>query len=202
MHFRFSEGARVIQFPSGSMPIISECACCDIWRIKVLRYSSGIHSLGSILIPASMRSWNARSSGDIASRVLSVSTPVFTICAYIAGLRFADLNLWLRLMTLVHHALGFPRERPLDRARLRYVDRRADAHVGLDLVLEFLAQSHSLGRANRGVVRADFDVYLQLVQMTFSGNNEQIRGRQRRDREDQLFQLTGEHIYPPDDQHV
>jgi hypothetical protein len=30
-------GARVIQLPSGCMPMISECACCAIWRISVLR---------------------------------------------------------------------------------------------------------------------------------------------------------------------
>ena len=34
---RLSVGARVIQLPSGSMPTISECACCEIWRISVLR---------------------------------------------------------------------------------------------------------------------------------------------------------------------
>ena len=32
-----SVGARVIQLPSGSMPTISECACCEICRISVLR---------------------------------------------------------------------------------------------------------------------------------------------------------------------
>ena len=29
---RRNDGARVIQFPSGNMPTISECACCDIMR--------------------------------------------------------------------------------------------------------------------------------------------------------------------------
>jgi len=32
---RFKVGARVIQLPSGSMPTISEWACCEIWRINV-----------------------------------------------------------------------------------------------------------------------------------------------------------------------
>ena len=30
-------GARVIQLPSGSMPTISECACCEICRTRVRR---------------------------------------------------------------------------------------------------------------------------------------------------------------------
>jgi hypothetical protein len=34
---RRSDGARVIQLPSGCMPMISECACCAIWRIIVAR---------------------------------------------------------------------------------------------------------------------------------------------------------------------
>ena len=34
---RRSDGARVIQLPSGCMPMISECACWAIWRIIVLR---------------------------------------------------------------------------------------------------------------------------------------------------------------------
>jgi len=34
---RRSEGARVIQLPSGCMPTISECACWAIWRIIVAR---------------------------------------------------------------------------------------------------------------------------------------------------------------------
>jgi len=32
-----SEGARVIQLPSGCMPMISEWACWAIWRIIVAR---------------------------------------------------------------------------------------------------------------------------------------------------------------------
>jgi hypothetical protein len=32
--FRLSEGARVIQLPSGSIPTISECACWDIIRMS------------------------------------------------------------------------------------------------------------------------------------------------------------------------
>ena len=35
--FRRSDGARVIQFPSGSIPTISECACWDIMRVSCLR---------------------------------------------------------------------------------------------------------------------------------------------------------------------
>ena len=38
---RLSEGARVIQLPSGCMPMISECACWAICRISVLRYAVG-----------------------------------------------------------------------------------------------------------------------------------------------------------------
>jgi hypothetical protein len=34
---RFRLGARLIQFDSGCMPMISECACCEICRISVLR---------------------------------------------------------------------------------------------------------------------------------------------------------------------
>ena len=34
---RRSEGARVIQLPSGCMPMISEWACWEIWRIIVAR---------------------------------------------------------------------------------------------------------------------------------------------------------------------
>ena len=52
---RSNEGARVIQLPSGSCPTISECACWPIWRIRVLRYASGIQSFGSTFSPASMR---------------------------------------------------------------------------------------------------------------------------------------------------
>ena len=48
---RRSLGARVIQLPSGSMPTISECACCDIIRMSCLRYRSGIQSFGSIVSP-------------------------------------------------------------------------------------------------------------------------------------------------------
>src|SRR2546427_665111 len=68
------------------MPTISECACCEICRISVLRYASGIQSLGSIFTSASIRSWNARSSGLISSSVRSFLAPVSTICAYIQGL--------------------------------------------------------------------------------------------------------------------
>lgn len=45
---RRSEGARVIQFASGCIPMISECACWAIWRTSEARYASGIQSRGSI----------------------------------------------------------------------------------------------------------------------------------------------------------
>src|SRR5699024_11539616 len=51
---RFNDGARVIQFASGCMPIISECACWEIWRTKVLRYPAGIQSRGSMRESAAM----------------------------------------------------------------------------------------------------------------------------------------------------
>ena len=38
---RRSDGARVIQLPSGCIPMISECACCAICRMSVLRYGVG-----------------------------------------------------------------------------------------------------------------------------------------------------------------
>src|SRR6478752_1413711 len=44
---RRNDGARVIQLPSGCIPMISECACWAICRIRVLRYASGISSRGS-----------------------------------------------------------------------------------------------------------------------------------------------------------
>ena len=52
---RRSDGARVIQLPSGCMPMISECACWAIWRISVSRYVSGIASRGSMRWSAAMR---------------------------------------------------------------------------------------------------------------------------------------------------
>src|ERR1700761_1076059 len=45
---RRSDGARVIQLPSGCMPMISECACWAICLIIVARYLSGIQSRGSM----------------------------------------------------------------------------------------------------------------------------------------------------------
>ncbi len=53
---RLRLGARVIQLPSGCIPMISECACCEIWRISVLRYASGIQSRGSMRESAAMSS--------------------------------------------------------------------------------------------------------------------------------------------------
>src|ERR1700681_3324812 len=88
---RFKLGARVIQLPSGSMPTISECACCEICRISVLRYSSGIQSLVSILMSASMRAWNSRSAGESSSSERKRFAPVSTICAY---MRFSFVAAW------------------------------------------------------------------------------------------------------------
>src|SRR5260370_13437861 len=83
MAFRRKVGARVIQLASGSWPTISECACCEIWRIKVLRYPSGIQSRASMVSPASILASNAASSGDSSPLVSGV-----TICAYIEGRKF------------------------------------------------------------------------------------------------------------------
>ena len=66
-----SMGARVTQFPSGSMPTYSECACWEIWRTRVFRYFSGIQSRGSTLpSAATLASKAARLAG---SSFLSVS---------------------------------------------------------------------------------------------------------------------------------
>ncbi len=51
---RRSDGARVIQLPSGCMPMISECACCAICLTIVARYLSGIQSRGSIRLIRAM----------------------------------------------------------------------------------------------------------------------------------------------------
>ena len=59
--FRRSDGALVIQFPSGSIPTTSEWACCDIIRVSCLRYFSGIQSLGSMVSPAVIRASNSAS---------------------------------------------------------------------------------------------------------------------------------------------
>src|SRR5437588_171098 len=56
---RRSEGARLIQLPSGSMPTTSECACCDIIRMSWRRYFSGIQSFGSMLSPEAIRASKA-----------------------------------------------------------------------------------------------------------------------------------------------
>ncbi len=70
---RRSDGARVIQLPSGCMPMISECACWAIWRTSVLRYSSGIQSRGSIRsLAAIVRSNAASSSGSASASVMGV----------------------------------------------------------------------------------------------------------------------------------
>src|SRR5208337_3146400 len=66
------------------MPTTSEWACCDICRTSVWRYASGIQSLGSMRMSASMRSWKARSCGESSSSERSFFAPVSTICAYMA----------------------------------------------------------------------------------------------------------------------
>jgi len=70
-------GARVIQLPSGCIPMISECACCAICLIIVLRYPSGIQSRGSI------RPWRA----IVASKcsLSSCSLCSITVCSVDAG---------------------------------------------------------------------------------------------------------------------
>ena len=60
---RRSDGARVIQLPSGCIPMISECACWAIWRTSVLRYASGIQSRGSMR-PSSLTRRSNRASGS------------------------------------------------------------------------------------------------------------------------------------------
>ncbi len=61
MALRRRFGARVIQLPSGSMPTTSLCACWLIWRMRVLRYFSGIQSFGSIFCSASILAWKRSS---------------------------------------------------------------------------------------------------------------------------------------------
>src|SRR5580693_5835062 len=75
---RRSEGARVIQLPSGCMPMISECACCAICLTMFVRYLGGIQSRGSIL----------RSRAMVSSKCASRSCSVVIGSAVI---RFAPL---------------------------------------------------------------------------------------------------------------
>ena len=64
---RRSEGARVTQLFSGSIPTTSEWACCDIMRISCRRYFSGIQSFGSMVSPRAIRaSKSARRFGSSA----------------------------------------------------------------------------------------------------------------------------------------
>src|SRR5690349_1194094 len=74
---RRSDGARVIQLPSGCIPMISECACWAIWRTNVLRYCSGIQSRGSI------RSLRAMVSSNCVSSSPSVSVMVVLRADYL-----------------------------------------------------------------------------------------------------------------------
>src|SRR4051812_7122868 len=70
---RRNDGARVIQFASGSMPTTSECACCDIMRMSCRRYRSGIQSFGSMLSPAAMRASKAATcAGSSATAVAAL----------------------------------------------------------------------------------------------------------------------------------
>ena len=63
MALRRRLGARVIQLPSGCMPMISEWACWAICLMSVLRYASGIQSRGSMRWSAAM-SWSKRCSAS------------------------------------------------------------------------------------------------------------------------------------------
>ena len=80
MALRLRLGARVIQLPSGCMPMISECACCEIWRISVRRYASGIQSRGSmrwsVAISASNSIWSSASSAAAPSAVAGAAVIV------------------------------------------------------------------------------------------------------------------------------
>src|SRR5271170_885239 len=69
---RRSEGARVIQLPSGCMPMISEWACCAICLTMLDRYLGGIQSRGSILRSRAMVSskWASRSCSVVGSAVM------------------------------------------------------------------------------------------------------------------------------------
>jgi hypothetical protein len=66
-------GAREIQLPSGSMPTISLCACCDICRTSVLRYASGIQSFGSMNSSAATRASNAAIKAGSSATAFSVA---------------------------------------------------------------------------------------------------------------------------------
>src|ERR1700683_1065970 len=72
---RRSEGARVIQLPSGCMPMISECACCAICLTMLDRYLGGIQSRGSILRSRAMVSskWASRSCSEVIGPVVTGS---------------------------------------------------------------------------------------------------------------------------------
>ena len=70
---RRRDGARVIQLPSGCIPMISECACWATWRTTVARYFSGIQSRGSIRSCRPIVSSNAASS-RLSSDAVGVAT--------------------------------------------------------------------------------------------------------------------------------
>src|SRR3954468_23382028 len=111
---RRSDGARVIQLPSGCIPMISECACCAICRISVLRYGSGIQSRGSMRPSSSTRRSNTASgsSHSISGPPLGRSTrsryhayrPIGSLCLHVGqrprrtGRRSADprVRTWSR----------------------------------------------------------------------------------------------------------
>ena len=73
-------GARVIQLPSGCMPMISECACCAICLTMFARYLDGIQSRGSILRSRAMVSskWASRSCSVVIGSALLGLTSLHT----------------------------------------------------------------------------------------------------------------------------
>src|SRR4051812_10071990 len=69
-------GARLSQFPSGCMPMISEWACWAICRIRVFRYAAGIQSRGSIRESAAIVSSKYRCSSSSRTAVSVIRPPL------------------------------------------------------------------------------------------------------------------------------
>ena len=86
---RRSEGARVIQLPSGCMPMISECACCAICLTMVARYLGGIQSRGSI----------RRSRAIVSSKWASRSCSVVIGSAVVGSAVMRAALLWAYIFT-------------------------------------------------------------------------------------------------------
>src|SRR6266508_94245 len=74
-------GARLIQLPSGCIPMISEWACWAICRISVLRYASGIQSRGSIFWSAEITASKWSCSSSLAAIARSRSAAVRSSCS-------------------------------------------------------------------------------------------------------------------------